>query len=296
MKLHGTNAGIGFSEKLGVWAQSRTRVIRPDCDNQGFAAYVFQNKENYEKIIRSLAALFKVNLETHALVIFGEWAGGKIQKGVAINGLPNMFVMFDAFSFDISQEKPDDSGYVGTWYDVSTVCEACKNSLFPKELSFYNIYEFQTFSITVDFVNLTAARKVLEKITDDVEKECPVGRFFGKVRDTGVCTTGEGVVWRASVTVGERTRVFRFKVKGDEHATSATQVGASLELYKIDSFDDFIEKVVSDNRCKQGLSEVFGDTPMSDEWEKRNGEFLHWVVRDVKKEEMESFPFSEDYK
>ena len=49
-----------------------------------------------------MAAHFQVNLDTHALVTYGEFAGGNIQKRVAISGLPTMFVIFDACTVPLS--------------------------------------------------------------------------------------------------------------------------------------------------------------------------------------------------
>lgn len=84
-KLDGTNAAIGIytegkniaapgggcetvpTGNLIVYAQSRTRIITPEQDNMGFAAWVKENEE----------ALKLLGPGLH----FGEWWGQKIQRG-----------------------------------------------------------------------------------------------------------------------------------------------------------------------------------------------------------------------
>lgn len=56
---------------LGMYAQSRTRIITPDDDNFGFAAWV---KENADE-------LFKLGEGRH----FGEWWGRGIQRGYGLS-------------------------------------------------------------------------------------------------------------------------------------------------------------------------------------------------------------------
>ena len=85
-KIDGTNACVIFHEvskgeehnaittlsyegdlEIGVWAQSRTRLIYPEDDNFGFAKYV---KENAEELF------FLLGMGRH----YGEWWGQGIQR------------------------------------------------------------------------------------------------------------------------------------------------------------------------------------------------------------------------
>jgi RNA ligase len=65
-KINGTNACIIIKEGKLVGCQSRTRLITPDEDNYGFAAWTETNKED----------LLSLGEGYH----FGEWAGPGIQK------------------------------------------------------------------------------------------------------------------------------------------------------------------------------------------------------------------------
>lgn len=67
-KIDGTNACVGVTDSGKVFAQSRTRIITPDKDNFGFAAYVEENADKFAEILGP---------GRH----FGEWWGRGIQRG-----------------------------------------------------------------------------------------------------------------------------------------------------------------------------------------------------------------------
>ena len=188
VKLHGTNAAIGFSDKHGLWTQSRTRVITPASDNFGFSAHIARASSEYEALLRDIARYAQVDLTTRALVVFGEFCGAKIQKGVALTGLPLMFVVFDACSVGL------EGGGGGNDEDCRWIDFDIPAFMFHRpDLSLYPIALFGVFTVTVDFFNLPDARTRLIAITDAVEKECPAGKYFGRSAEKGDCLTGEGL-------------------------------------------------------------------------------------------------------
>lgn len=67
---------------LGIWAQSRKRLIEPGDDNFGFARWVHDNAEE-------LVTLFDTGIH------FGEWWGSGIQRGY---GLPKGEKRFSLFN------------------------------------------------------------------------------------------------------------------------------------------------------------------------------------------------------
>lgn len=67
-KIDGTNGCIVVSDDVGVYAQSKNRIITPEADNHGFARWVVENKDE-------LAA--RLGVGRH----FGEWWGPGIQRG-----------------------------------------------------------------------------------------------------------------------------------------------------------------------------------------------------------------------
>lgn len=320
VKIHGTNAAVGYSNKCGLWSQSRSRVLdvrKKDADNLDFAKFVNANQDHFISLLTKLANSLNVDLENQGLVIFGEWCGKRIQNKVSVCNLPHrMFVVFDAFSFEYKTGNVTDTKEVGEWQDISLLREHFRKpfNMFDTnnislEQSFlcFNIFDFETYSIDFNSADLRGMKKELERITLEVEKECPVGRGCGvsKKENENVVTTGEGVVWR-SVFKNPKTNkliILRFKVKGDEHAVSKSQRGAEIDVVKSDNFNDFIENVVSEERCQQALFEIFGQATkeppfmkeQTQQWLSNVGKFQQWIVHDVKKEEMSSFPFLDDF-
>jgi hypothetical protein len=80
-KIDGTNAAVVVTEEGEVRAQSRTRVITPQDDNYGFAAWVADNQFALEELGEG--------------VHFGEWWGNGIQRGY---GLPKGEKRFSLFN------------------------------------------------------------------------------------------------------------------------------------------------------------------------------------------------------
>ena len=305
VKIHGTNAGIGISEADGVWAQSRTRVITPDNDNYNFAGWVRDNKAMLEPLLRQMAAHFNVNLNTHNFYCFGEFFGDKIQKNVAVHGLPKSFAMLDVASCDRQEMKEAANGnYRCQWYDVSETKFALP------ECRVFNIGQFETFQLVVPIHaldrrtskdELERIRQELLRLTDQVEKNCPVGAYFGRRAENGDCTTGEGIVWRGYLDksyiglggsqVRDR-RVFRFKVKGEEHATSKVNSRAALDPEVCKTLNEFVAKAVAPGRLEQAVSVIFQDQEPTPSWLRKVKPFAQWVFKDIQKEDMDSAPES----
>ena len=71
VKLHGSNCAVQVKGE-GVFAQSRTALLTPEDDYKGFAAFV-QSHESYFRSIKP------------GIVVFGEWCGPGVEKGMAIS-------------------------------------------------------------------------------------------------------------------------------------------------------------------------------------------------------------------
>ena len=93
VKVHGTNAGlvrpVGGGE---IIAQSREREVSIESDNAGFASWVEANKDPLQDLFDRIELVTK---PTSGFVqVFGEWAGGNIQSGVGVTGLPKFLMVF----------------------------------------------------------------------------------------------------------------------------------------------------------------------------------------------------------
>lgn len=83
VKLHGTNCAVQRTD-AGVIAQSRTTILSPGADYKGFAAWV-QAQQAYFAALRP------------GTILFGEWCGPGVEKGMAISQLKaKVFAVFAA--------------------------------------------------------------------------------------------------------------------------------------------------------------------------------------------------------
>lgn len=254
VKLHGTNAAVVYSKEHGLYAQSRERVLSIESDNAGFAFYVESNREYFEKAYGQ--ALEDQGLDT--LIVYGEWAGGNIQKGVGVCNIEKQFYPFLCKHL----YKDTEFSFIPYW-------EATPES---KE---YPITSFPTFTLDIDFNHPELVQNELIRITEEVERECPVAKHFGH---SGI---GEGVVW----TADWNGKQYRFKVKGEKHSSSKVKTLASVNTDKIESCQKFAEYAVTESRFEQALQAVFPDENLD---VKQIGALLKWMNTDIVKEEMDT--------
>jgi len=249
VKLHGTNAGIVKYKNDVYDFQSRENVLSLDEDNAGFMNTMIQ--KDYKKLFENIEF-------DESCAIYGEWCGGNIQKSVAINGLPKMFVIFAVKIDDIYQDM-----------------ENFKH-LKIDEQQIYNIMQFKTFSIDIDINSPELVQNKLIELTEEVEKECPVGKYLGKEG------TGEGIVWECL----DENRRYIFKVKGEKHQNSKVKTLTTVNIEEIENINAFIEYAVTDNRLAQGIDKM---TELNIPLEmKSTGDYLRWVYNDVIKEESDT--------
>lgn len=260
VKLHGTNAAVVYSREHGLYAQSRERVITPLSDNAGFAFYVESNREYFEDRFGFYMA---GDPSLDAIIMFGEFAGSNIQRGVGVCNLEKSF-----FPFQLKYVR-------GESESVCLPAAYFERKDKQAELKMYPIAAFPTYSIDIDFNNPEAVQNELARLTEEVERECPVAKAFGF---SGI---GEGIVW----TADWNGKQYRFKVKGEKHSSSKVKTLASVNTDKIASCEKFAEYSVTDSRFEQGVKAVFGD---DEPVVQRIGELLKWMNTDILKEEIDT--------
>ena len=208
VKMHGSNGAIVFEKNeedtFEFHAQSRENIVTPTKDNAGFAAFV-----GTRPVWDLLGLLTIEEDELDSVVrIYGEWCGGSIQKGVALNQLGKMFVIFAIKVGD-------------RWVNDSDL----KHVKLP-EHNIFNILDYPTYEIEIDFNDPKLAADKMGELVLDVEKECPVGKAFG------VSGIGEGIVWMCQTEGWEGSR-FWFKTKGDEHKGTKTKEKVPIDVEKV---------------------------------------------------------------
>lgn len=222
VKLHGTNGAVVKNGDNSIHYQSRNRILNTDNDNMEFykmnspKEHVY--KQLFQDIINTLGCI-EANLQ---IVLFGEWCGGKLSSTVAIGKLPRMFVIFAI--------------KVGNRY------LKLKNIHFNNE-QIYNIYQFPTFKLNINFEKPELTTQTLEDLTQRIDTECPVGKFFG------VQGTGEGIVWTRNSC---EKPGWWFKTKGKTHRISIkNKIPVKTQTMQKES--DFVQEFVTTERLEQGF-------------------------------------------
>lgn len=201
-KLHGTFASFLYNEESGHWIQSKENIITPQKDNAGFAWFAESKKEIFIDLIKSLAKIHGIDLKSNTIMLGMEWAGKGIQKSVGISEIEK-----SAFIFSHAKVSPFEEGKSAYW--IST------NKFDSIDNRIYNIENFKTFSIEVDFNRPELSQNKIIEMTIDVENECPVSKEFGHHE-----TIGEGIVFSHLNEDGSR---LIFKSKGTLHSKSNTK-------------------------------------------------------------------------
>lgn len=263
VKLHGTNASVCFNSQDGFWIQSRKNIITVEKDNFGFAFFAESNKDTFCALFDNIINKHKIDTKEFTVSIYGEWVGKGIQKGVGISQIEKSF-----FIFGVKISKPQGPDFNSYWLDSS--------ELRKPECRIYNVNDYATFTVDVDFNSPESVQNKFIEITKQVEKECPIAKSFGI--ENGV---GEGVVW----TTEFKGNVHRFKVKGNEHSVTKVKTLANLDVEKLKNIQEFVDYSVTENRFKQAIENVFGDSNLD---VKKTGDFIRWFVKDIASEEMDT--------
>lgn len=255
IKLHGTNSGVSYDGE-NMWCQSRKNVITVEKDNAGFAFFVESRREWFEDTLKSL---YKPG---YAVSLYGEWCGQGIQKGVAVSELSKRLVLFAVKYTNVNDD-------VDHYYVKPDNIRSHANDI-------YNIFDYKTWTIDIDFKNPAHAQNQIVKWVEEVEDECPFAKEFG------VSGIGEGIVFSHFNEAGERQYIF--KAKGQKHSVSKVKKIASVDAEKMDSINEFVDYSVTENRLNQAIEQVFtivNEEPII----QKMGDFLRWIVNDISREE-----------
>ena len=258
-KLHGTNSGIIISSDE-IYFQSRNTIIDVENDNMSFAKYMTPYKNKILAFVKTL-----IGCDGKIVKIYGEWVGKGIQDKVAIAELEKMFVIFAVKIDDI-------------WLNDKEL----KEVKMP-DLRIYNILDYPTEEIEIDFNDPSRVLDALEKMALDIEAECPVAKAFG------VNGIGEGAVL-ICITPGWESSKYWFKVKGDKHKGTKNTRIVQVDVEKMNSVQEFVDAVLTESRLKQGLEQL---RIQGLNLERKNlGVFLKWINEDIVKEESDTLQAS----
>ncbi|HWO26286.1 MAG TPA: RNA ligase family protein [Kofleriaceae bacterium] len=264
VKLHGSNCAVQITE-AGLAAQSRTSLLTPEADYKGFAAWVRRHEAYFQALPRGL-------------VVFGEWCGPGVEKGMAISAAPTK--LFVVFGIQIG-------GRIA--YEPDELRALLPEAGAPAEL---HVLPWEGAPLRIDYgarASLDAAAAELNARVAEIEREDPWAK-----RALGISGLGEGLVLYPISVDGaappadpEGLAQLMFKAKGEKHRTAGTKTAVAVDAAAVASIDDFVALMVTEARLQQGLAAVGaaaaagGDAPRDP---KLTGKFLEWVVADVRKE------------
>ena len=257
VKLHGSNCAVQVTSD-GVFAQSRTALLTPADDYKGFAAFV----QNHESYFRSLQP---------GIVVFGEWCGPGVEKGMAISQTSGK--QFAIFAVKVGDQ---------VIYEPAAVRKYVPAEGAP---SLLHVLPWEGDAFAVDF----GSREQLETVAARVnERVAAIEREDPWVKATfGLSGLGEGMVFYPVTVDGkpfskgpERLSQLMWKAKGEKHRTAGTKTAAQVDASAVASIDEFVKLMVTDARLEQGLGAVAGGVRDP----KLTSKFLGWVAADVEKE------------
>ena len=264
-KIHGTNAGVCYSNPDGFWVQSRNNIITPESDNAGCAFAAYQNQDAWQTVIGDLADLNGIDLDTHIISIYYEWCGGNIQSNSAVSGLDKMAIIFRYFK--VSPIEPDTEP--STWF----------NTLYTdsKDHRIYNINDFPTYNIEINFEQpLLSQNQMIKYVEEIIEPDSPVGKQFGVNNNIG-----EGIV----VSFMYKNQLHQFKVKGEEHSKSKVKTLSPVDNEHLQLIQTIAQQVTPAWRLEQ-MCQQANDTLNGGIIAMQNiGQFLKLVNADIIKEE-----------
>jgi len=265
--VHNSNASVCLSEGQ-IYAQKKTGKITVEKDNFGFAFFVESNKESFKKILKTIFERANLDPNKHILTLYGEWAGKGVQKTVAISELDKAFYGFGCKVSPLVEEEFD-----AYWLDSSLF-----KDLDDTDNKIYNLHQFPTYKVEVDFEQPHHAQKEFEDLTLMVEKECPVSKQLG------VSGLGEGLVWTADYK-GQR---LIHKTKGDKHVQNKLNRKQNKEsTQEIIEKTELANKVTPDWRLEQFLNDIFNLNNGGDLDKTRIGNYIKAVTKDILEEDLD---------
>lgn len=302
-KIHGTNAAVCYNDVDGFWVQSRKNIITPEKDNAGCASFCYNDtisvdhetskvdihlstKDAWMEIINQLADEHSIDLEAQTIAIYFEWAGGNIQKLSALTSLDKRAIIFQYFKVLPTDPIFDKEGqetlvdWLPTCYELDMFGNGPNDTTWVQDdkANIYNIMNFPVYKFDIDFNEpLMSQNEMIRIVEEIIEPNSPVGKEFDC--DGNV---GEGMV----CTFEYKGKIYRFKVKGEKHSASKVKTLAPVDEEK----EKIKNAFVIDHACKawrleQMYQEVFDTLNGGKGDEKRTGDFLRAVVKDVMKEE-----------
>lgn len=266
VKLDGTNAGVQILDGGRFVAQSRTRLLSPQSDNYGFAAWVHEHGDYFRGLFELMGRA----------IVYGEWCGPGIQKRVAINKIERR--LFAVFAIVLGDPERESTRIL---FEPEQIA-----ALLPEHPD-VAVLPWHGDPVALDFHDEAGLQPGVEQLNAMVERVEAIDPWVHE--QFGIEGHGEGVVLYPvdPVQTDERGAADRdtycalmFKAKGEAHRVNRHKQAVALSPQVAADIAAFVDTFVTPARLDQGVTEACeGEYEM-----RRMGDFLRWLGRDVKKE------------
>jgi hypothetical protein len=239
-----------------LWIQARNRIVTPEKDQDGMAAYVEKHKDIWLDIIKNL----NLDTEDHTIVIDCEWAGDNINRGnAACSGQDKSAYIFKNFR------------YVDNRDEKITYISTSKIKSIPNK-NIYALANFGEYYMPLDFNQLENYVDFLNNVTAFIEDNSPIATFFGQSDNVG-----EGLVYTAMY----KGQFVAFKTKGTKHGGKLKKKHNKSKITDETKavYQDIADKITPEWRLTQGITETKASS-IED-----TGKLIKWVIADIIKEE-----------
>ncbi|MEO8706443.1 MAG: RNA ligase family protein, partial [Kofleriaceae bacterium] len=146
IKLHGTNCAVQITD-AGPVAQSRNLILTPEADHKGFAKWAASRADYWSTVATGL-------------VVFGEWCGPGVEKGMAISqAKTKLFCVFAIREGDRMIVEPSEL-----------------EALLPARPDDVHVLPWEGEPVTIDFGSRADLERVAKHLNDrvaEVEAEDP---------------------------------------------------------------------------------------------------------------------------
>lgn len=255
-KIHGVNVSI-INDEDGVRFYSRDgQISYPGSDLHGFARWAMNLDAEWRKL-------------PVGTVVFGEWAGPGVERGMAISALPEKTLsVFSVVRGDTIIYEPEQIEQILSSLNLG---------------SRVKVVSWGGDAFQVDFADVegvSTMTDVLSRRVEAVEAEDPWVKTV-----YGVSGVGEGLVLYPLSVNGEpvvtleQYALYAFKAKGEKHRTVGAKQAVQVDPTVVNNAAAFATLVVTEARLQQGAKLV--DETRSP---KNTGAFLAWIMADVLKE------------
>lgn len=218
VKIDGVQAGISYSAKDNIWYQSKDCILSDWQKHYGFVDFCKERLDIlHELLTKSYDKMGDLPEDEDIITIFGEWAGEGVCTKAAIGNLPPSF-----YIYGLKLSKSWDKSW---WYDYSGMSSI--------EHNIFNIKEFPTYEVDVDFNDIQKSYAEIKHISQQVTDECPVAKTLG------VDGSGKGIIWRGV----HNNHVYIFKMLGNEPIIPAVEAKTIP-----DDLSKYVDEIINKER------------------------------------------------